>query len=436
MHLKKNSENLSAELIELRRDFHKYPESGWLEYRTSAKIADVLESYGYEVYVGKDVCQSTSRMGVPNGDILEKQEKRAVSEGANTRWIESMRGGHTGAVGVFKSTKPGPVVALRFDIDSLDIHESDSEQHAPVQKGFRSLHEGMMHACGHDGHATIGLGVARLLMENKESMKGEVRLLFQPAEEGCRGGKSMVDKGWLDGVDYFYSGHIAFQSFNLGEVVASVGGFLATTKLDVTYKGQAAHAGNKPEMGKSALLAAASASLHLHGIARHSGGKSRINVGVLQAGSGRNVIPDHAEMALETRGETTEVNEYMTGEAIRIIENIAKMYEVECEWKIVGKAPGAKSSEDLISFIQQEIAAVKGVSSSVSYRQLNASEDAVYMINKVQEQGGKASYLLFGSPIPAGHHDPLFDFNEDVLVVGAEVLARLVLSSVAAEQIG
>jgi len=429
MDLLKGLEKLEQELIDLRRDFHRYPESGWLEYRTSAKIASLLESYGYKVYVGKDACKSEARMGVPADNILKHHEERALQEGADPKWLELMRGGHTGVVGVIKSPNPGPVIALRFDIDSLDILESNAEHHVPVRKGFRSLHEGMMHACGHDGHAAIGLGVAKLLMENVDQLHGEVRLLFQPAEEGVRGAKAMVENGWVDGVDYFFSGHIAFQSFNLGEIVATVGGFLATTKLDVTYKGQAAHAGDKPETGKNALLAAASASLHLLGIPRHSQGKTRINVGKLTAGSGRNVIPDHATMAIETRGETTELNEYMTKEAIRIIENIAKVHDVECEWKIVGKAPGAKSNEELIPFIQSTIKAVSGVTSLVSYMDLNGSEDAVYMMNKVQEQGGKASYLLFGSPIPAGHHDPLFDFNEEILKTGSEILTRLVLSS-------
>lgn len=421
---------LNSEITLWRRDFHKHPESGWLEYRTSSKIADLLESYGYEVFVGESVCESSSRMGVPNADILEIHEKRALSEGANQKWIELMKGGQTGVVGVFKSNKPGPVIALRFDIDSLDITESNEDCHHPVIENYCSVHEGMMHACGHDGHAAIGLGVAKELMAHVETINGEIRLLFQPAEEGCRGAKSMVDKGWLEGVDYFYSGHIGFQSFQVGEIVASVDGFLATTKIDVSYVGKETHAGNKPEIGRNALLAAAATSLHLHGIARHSAGKTRINVGLLQAGSGRNVIPGSAKMALETRGETTELNDYMTEETIRIIENTAKVYNVECKWEVVGKAPGAQTDQAFTSFIEDTLQSVECVESIISNRKLNASEDAVYMINRVQEQGGQASYLLFGSPIPAGHHEPTFDFDEDVLKVGKEVLLHLVFASI------
>lgn len=423
------STTISNELIRVRRDLHKHPESGWLEYRTSSKIADVLENFGFEVYVGEQVCDTETRMGVPCDETLLQHEKRALSQGANPKWIEQMKGGKTGVVGVHKSAKPGPIIALRFDIDALNLNESSSKVHIPALEGFRSVHEGMMHACGHDGHAAIGLGVAQFIMKHKAECSGEIRLLFQPAEEGCRGAKSMVDKGWLDHVDFFYSGHIAFQSFQLGEVVASVGGFLSTTKLDVTFKGLPAHAGKTPEIGKNALLAAATASLHLHGIPRHGDGISRINVGLLKAGSGRNIVPDHATMAIETRGETSKINDYMTEETIRIIKSAAYMHDVECEWKIVGKAPGSTQNEIFSSFIQDELKSIKGLTTVLPYRELNASEDVVYMMNKVHSQGGEASYLLFGSPIPAGHHESLFDFNEEVLTIGVNVLTRLIFAS-------
>lgn len=419
---------MEQELRQFRRDFHQHPESGWLEYRTSAKIADLLSSYGYNVFVGKDVCETTSRMGVPSTEILAQHQQRALAEGANQKWVAQMTGGHTGVVGVLKTNKPGPIIALRFDIDALDITESDHEQHVPNKHDFHSVHAGMMHACGHDGHAAIGLGVAKLLKNQVDQLSGEVRLLFQPAEEGCRGAKAIVDKGWLTDVDYFFSGHIAFQSFQLGEVVAAVGGFFSTTKMNAVYKGVSGHAGNKPEIGKNALLAAASASIHLHSIPRHSAGISRINVGELHAGSGRNVIPDLATLSIETRGETTEINTFMTEETIRILKSIAKTYDVECEWKIVGEAPGAYPNRDFMNTLKPAIAAIPGVTSIIPYRTLHASEDVVYMMNHVQQQGGMASYLLFGSPLAAGHHEPTFDFNEDVLVIGVEVFTRVVLT--------
>src|SRR5699024_5121622 len=137
------SDNFNLEeLIKLRRDFHKHAESGWFEYRTSTKIAEMLTDFGYEVYVGKDVCKSTSRMGVPSNEQLIQQEKRAIDQGANYKWIKKMQGGHTGVIGVLRTNKSGPVIALRFDIDSLDIKESDSVEHAPNKYNFTSINEG------------------------------------------------------------------------------------------------------------------------------------------------------------------------------------------------------------------------------------------------------------------------------------------------------
>ena len=102
----------------------------------------------------------------------------------------------------------GPTVAMRFDIDALGVFEEHDPSHRPAKEGFNSVNEGFMHACGHDGHATIGLGVAKVLMSIKDQLHGTVKLIFQPAEEGVRGAKSIVDNGHLDGVDYLIGSHV------------------------------------------------------------------------------------------------------------------------------------------------------------------------------------------------------------------------------------
>jgi aminobenzoyl-glutamate utilization protein A len=426
MNIHQEVRNITEKLIHRRRDLHKHPESGWTEYRTSAIVADELTRLGFQVYVGKEVCKPESRMGVPKPAILLYHEQRALDEGANPVWVGKMRGGHTGVVGVIQTGTPGPVIALRFDLDSNDLTESESLEHRPALERFASCHSGMMHACGHDGHTSIGLGVAEVIAKYKDQLLGEIRLLFQPAEEGTRGAKSMVDAGWLNGVEYFFGGHIASRSRTLGEIVASIGGFLATTKINVTFAGRAAHAGSSPQDGRNALLAAAAAVLHLHGICRHSDGSTRINVGTLEAGSGRNIIADRAVMKLEVRGETTELNHYMKTEVLRIIEHTAAMYGVASECEIVGEAPGATSSQELIPIIRHEAGQMKQVISVVPYKDLGASEDVVYMLNRVQEQGGQASYMLFGSPLKDGHHQICFDFDEEVLSIGTEMFTRLI----------
>lgn len=429
MNIQEEMQKLFPQLVEWRRDFHQHPESGWVEYRTSAKIAEELTHLGFEVYAGPDVCKPESRMGVPHPNVLQFHERRAVEEGADPAWIRRMSGGQTGVVGILRTRRPGPVIALRFDIDALDMNESTEESHRPVRDRFASVHPGMMHACGHDGHAAIGLGAARMIMKLYElrRLNGEIRLLFQPAEEGARGSKSMVEAGWLDGVDYFFSGHIGSGSRTLGEIVAAVGGFLATTKINVTFHGRAAHAGSHPHEGRNALLAAAAAAVHLHGISRHGQGASRIHVGTLHAGTSRNVVAERAEMKLEVRGETTEINGYMKEEAIRVIDGCAAMYGTTAEIDVVGEAPSAKSSESLIPLIEQAASQTNRVNTVVPYRQSGASEDVVHMIRHVQQQGGQAAYMYFGTPLAAGHHQAAFDFDEQVLAVAVELYTRIVL---------
>lgn len=426
---RKEVKGIKKKIVSTRRNLHKYPESGWVEYRTASIVAEELSMLGFEVIVGKEAVLSSSRMGVPNAEILSFHEQQALEEGAKVRWLDQMKGGHTAVIGLLKSNIPGPTVALRFDMDSNDLSESNKGEHRPVQEGFTSLHDGMMHACGHDGHTAIGLGVAGLLAAHKSELPGEVRLIFQPAEEGSRGAKSIVDAGWLDGVDVFYSGHIGIQSKKVGEIVAAVSGFLCTTKIDVTFTGVPAHAGAAPHTGKNALLAASAATLHLHSISRHGGGATRINVGTLKAGSGRNVIPNTAFMQIETRGETEELNSYMVTEAMRMIESAGRIYDVETNIEIVGKGIDAPSSQECIPLVKQEVDKMDQVTSFIPEVNLGGSEDATYMMRRVQEHGGTASYLLFGSELKAGHHQDTFDFDEEVLPIAVELLSRLTVAS-------
>jgi aminobenzoyl-glutamate utilization protein A len=391
-------------------------------------VAETLEELGFRVFVGKEVCAPDFRMGVPSPEFLLSCENRAIEEGANPVWISKMKGGQTGVVGTMRFQRPGPLIALRFDIDSLELNESQDGNHLPKKLGFQSIHERIMHACGHDGHTAIGLGVAQFIQQNKEHLCGEIRLLFQPAEEGCRGAKSMVAAGWLEGVDYFFSGHIGFQCKRTGEIAGAVSGFLATTKINITFRGIASHAGESPEEGRNALLAAAAATVHLNGISRHGKGKTRINVGKLEGGTSRNTVADHATLEIETRGESSELNAYVKKEALRIVEAAAAIYDVTYEWDVVGEAPEANSNHELIPFIQEEVKKMGLEKYFIPHIQLNASEDVVYMINRVQEQGGKANYLLFGSNLEAGHHQQNFDFSEEVLPIGVLLLARLIQS--------
>jgi aminobenzoyl-glutamate utilization protein A len=419
-------EELSPTLLKWRRDFHRYAESGWVEFRTASIVASTLQEWGFEVKAGREVIKPEARMGVPSEAFLRQQEQRALSQGAVAEWLPRLSGGFTGVVGILDSGRPGPTVAFRVDMDALDLQESADADHLPAAEGFASVNANMMHACGHDAHTAIGLGLAYVLSRMKDDLRGRVKMIFQPAEEGVRGARSMVEAGVVDDVDLFFACHVG-TGVPLGEVVCGADGYLATTKIDVTYRGVASHAGGHPEDGKNALLAAASAVLNLHAISRHSGGNSRINVGVLHAGSGRNIIPNHAAFKLETRGDTSEVNEYILSRAMGVIHGAAAMYGVQAEIDIVGKADSSSPSPELLPYIRAQASKVAGVTSIVDTRDASGSEDATYMMERVKQRGGLASYLVFGTTLAAGHHNEKFDIDERVLGIGVQTLALCAL---------
>ncbi|MGI6685903.1 MAG: amidohydrolase [Bacillota bacterium] len=414
-------------LIEYRRDFHKYPEVGWTEFRTAVKITEILLDLGYKVKIGADAVCKKEMLGVPSEEELKKHMKRAICQGANPEIIKEMAGGLTGIIAEL-NCGDGPTVALRFDIDANDITEPKEEKHKPFREGFSSINPGVMHACAHDGHAAIGLGVAEAITKIKNQLKGKIRLIFQPSEEGARGARAMAAAGAVDGVDYILGAHIGFQATKNKQLICGAGKFLATTKFDVTFTGIPAHAGAAPEQGHNALLAAASAALNLHAIPRHGKGTSRITVGTLHAGQARNVIPPNAEMKIETRGETTEINDYMVNSVRNIIAGAARMYGVSYEIKTVGEAAGGESSRELSRTLKNIAQETDLFTDIIDYVSFGASEDYTNLMTTVQKQGGQGVYMMIGSKLASGHHDFYFDFDEAALADAVEFILKILVN--------
>ncbi|WP_099159710.1 amidohydrolase [Virgibacillus ndiopensis] len=417
---------LTPQLIEWRRSFHYEPELGFMEYVTTYKLGKELQKLGFTIHVGKEALDDDSRLGLPDEIALKEQEEKAVSCGVEESWLAKMRGGFTGLVAVWDTDKEGDHVAFRFDIDALPINETADVGHFPFQNEFASKEKNIMHACGHDGHMTIGLGVATYIATHHDNLSGRFTLLFQPAEEGGRGAKAMTEKGWLDDVDYFYTGHIGIQSMPVGTVAATIQGFLASTKLNAYFTGVSSHAGMHPELGKNALLATTTAASNLYAIPRHSDGITRINVGKIVAGSGRNIIPDNGYMEVETRGKTQEINQFMLDEAVRVIRAAANMHNVTCRIDQVGVTEEIACDQALISMIENWCGNSEFVKEVVPVAKVSGSEDASFMVNRVQQNGGKATYMLFGTELNYPHHHPSFDFQEEVLPVALETYVNIV----------
>lgn len=420
------AKELEPKTINWRRDFHKYAEVAWTEFRTASIVADTLTELGYQVLSGEQVVDAKAMMGVPGARELEKHQQRALEQGANPKWAEKMQGGKTGVVGILKFSKPGPTIALRFDMDANDAIEAEETAHRPFREGFASVNKGAMHACAHDGHTAVGLTVATLLSQLKDELAGTVKLIFQPAEEGVRGAKAMVVAGVAEDVDYLIGMHLGIGIKKKGQLTCQTEGFLATTKLDAVFIGVPAHAGAAPETGKNALLAAAAAALNLHAISRHSQGASRINVGVLQAGTGRNVVPANAVIKVETRGTTSAINEYVYGEAVRILNAAAAMYDVKVEMSEMGGAAGCGNDPQLVERISQVAKRVNLFEEILPSGNIGGSEDCTYFMERVQQRGGQAAYIMVGTDLAAGHHDFRFDFDEEAMFSAVALLGNLV----------
>ena len=407
---------LQEKTIARRRDFHKHAEAAWTEFRTAAYVAKTLTELGYTVATGADTHDESAMMGVPSKAELEKQMQRALEQGADKDWVAKMAGGKTGVVGTMKFAKPGPVVALRVDMDANDLVEAAEEKHRPFKEGFASINKGAMHACGHDGHTAVGLAVAEVLAGLKDELAGTIKLIFQPAEEGVRGAKAMMSKGVVDDVRYIVGMHLGVNLKKCGQVACKTEGFLATTKVDAVFTGTPAHAGAAPETGKNAILAACTATLNLHAISRHSQGASRVNVGVIQGGSGRNVIPANAVIKVETRGANSEINEYVYAEAVRIIEAAAAMQGCKVSMELMGGAAGCENDEALVARIRKVAERQKLLPDIVPAGNIGGSEDCTYFMERVQKNGGQAAFVMVGTELAAGHHDSFFDFNEAALL--------------------
>ena len=377
------AEELKDEMVERRRDLHRHPETGWTEFRTASMIIGELKKLGYDVKFGADVIDEKSMMGVPSEAELADYMQRAISEGADPELVKQMAGGKTGIVATLKTDKPGKTVAFRFDMDCNDVEEERCDEHRPAKEGFASEHKKAMHACGHDGHVTIGLSAAKLLAANKARLAGTVKLIFQPAEEGVRGAFAMMNAGVVDDVDYLFGGHIGFKATADNCLVTMTDGFLATTKLDAEFTGVSAHAGAAPEQGKNALLAAAQAAISLNTIPRHSKGSSRI------------------------------------------LNACAAMYDVKVKITMAGAAPACFADKELGHEVAELIEEKCHYDEVVEYVDMGGSEDCGYFMERVQQHGGRALYMMYGTKIAAGHHNSHFDFNEDCLWKAAATVTEI-----------
>lgn len=413
--------------IALRRDLHRHPEVGWTEFRTTALVREAIEALEPEVVrFGASLYEGVDRLGVPDQEILAAAMARAVEAGIDERDLGPMENGFTGLAADFVGGGDGPVIAIRADLDGLPLSESTSESHYPARAGFRSQIDGVMHACAHDAHTAVAIGVARALQSMRDRWTGRVRFLFQPAEEGTRGADAFVRGGLLDDVDVVLTFHILSNvGLDAGEIAPGVSDMLPTEKFVVRFAGVPSQFASSPERGRNALSAAAGVTLLAHAIPTRPGSRSMVNVGRLVSGTAANIVPASAVLTGEIRSDRLEEVAELAVAFKALSSGVASGFGVESSYEVTGYATDPRCDAALMDRI-----ALHATKAGLVVREpvsLGASDDASLMIDRVQELGGVGTYVAISGGAYHPHHSPDFDIDDRILPATVELLVRSVV---------
>lgn len=410
------------QLVAFRRALHRNAEPAFVEIGTAVRVEQALGGLPIRLLTGKAAQDLSSVVDFPSPETLDEWAARAVDSGLPADRVRYFREHGTALVADLVGTRPGPRWGLRVDIDALPMRESSDAAHFPVAHGFAATH-GAMHACGHDAHATIGVGLLHRLADR--DFAGSLRILFQPAEEGVRGAQTMIDAGVADEIDHMLAVHMAGDTA-VGGVVGSFSGGLATRKLKVDFEGKASHAAGAPESGRNALLAAATAALGIMGVPRFSSADTRLNVGTLVAGDGVNIVPSSAVMTCEVRATDDEVVDELVDRVRAIVEGAGLAQGVRTNVAVMGRSATLAPDDEMIDRIVAVATAHDDVTDVVRTRSLSGSDDANLLIRHVQQRGGRGAYLMIGAGSPGPHHSETFDIAEETIPTAIDILASLI----------
>ncbi len=370
-----------ASLAALRRDIHAHPETAFEERRTSDVVAAFLAAAGVEVHRG-------------------------------------LAG--TGVVGVLRVGSSERAIGLRADMDALPIQEQNLFPH-------RSRHEGRMHACGHDGHTAMLLGAAQYLAATR-NFDGTAVFIFQPAEEGEGGARVMIEQGLFERcpVQAVFGMH-NWPGLPAGQFAIMPGPMMASAdQFDITVKGHGAHAA-MPHQGADPVLAGAALLQALQTIASRT--LDPLDAAVLSvtrfhAGDAYNVIPDHAVLGGTVRAFRPEVQDQVEAAMERICNGIAASFGVQVSLDFRRGYPATINSAAEAEACRQVAAALVGPEQvRTDLRPSMGAEDFSYML-----QTRPGCYVWLGNGLGEGGcmlHNPHYDFNDDILPIGASYWARL-----------
>ncbi|MCI1709506.1 MAG: amidohydrolase [Chiayiivirga sp.] len=399
-----HADEIDARVIAWRRDFHQHPELGNQETRTAARVAEHLRGLGMEVRTG---------IGV------------------------------TGVSGVLRGGKPGPRIAIRADMDALPVTEAvDLPFASKVTTAYRGEAVGVMHACGHDAHVAILMGVAEELAARRESLSGEVMFVFQPAEEGppeigeVVGAKRMLDEGVFD---HFQPSAVlglhVWSALRAGEVGVRSGSILASAdEWAITVRGRQTH-GSRPWAGVDPLVVAAQILLGAQNITARQvdtvNSPVVLTAGMIKGGVRFNIIPDEARMVGTLRTFDAPVREDVIARLRRTAEHFAAASDATAELVVANNAPATHNDPALYRRLLPALQQAMGAEHTIEVPRYTIAEDFSQFANRVP------GFYFFVGATPAdqdpaaapANHSPHFYLDESALVVGRRAMVAVALKA-------
>ena len=376
---------LRDQLVATRRDFHRNPELSFQERRTGEIVASRLEALGWKV-------------------------RRHVAE--------------TGVVGLLEGSGPGRTVMIRVDIDALPIQE-------PNDRPYSSLVDGVMHACGHDGHTAVGMAVAELLSRYRDSIKGSIKLVFQPAEEIMSGAIRMIEEGVMKDpvVDRVLSFHL-WSGLPVGQVVSQAGAiFSSADEIRITVKGKGGH-GGMPHLSVDPILIASHVVTALQTVLSREIAPTQTAVlgfGTIHGGTAFNVVSDQVELSGTVRTLDDSVREFILKRTEEIAAAVARGLRGEAQFQHVRGAPAVVNDGSVARLVSEVAAPVVGEDNVVTILPPQVGDDATFFLKEAP-----GCYFLVGCSnarrgITASHHNAQFDIDEDALPLATRILTEAAL---------
>ncbi|MBL7827812.1 MAG: amidohydrolase [Saprospiraceae bacterium] len=397
----KMADQLEPRIIEWRRDFHQHPELSNREFRTAEKVAAHLRALGMEV-----------RTGIAK----------------------------TGVVGILKGAKPGPVIGLRADMDALPVQERVDLPFKSVQKSkYNGEEVSVMHACGHDTHVAIMMGVAEVLTSMKNQLSGTIVFVFQPAEEGPPadeegGAPLMIKEGLLDNpkMDVMFGLHISAQT-EVGKITYRSGGAMAASDwFYITVHGRQAH-GSAPWTGVDPIVISAEIIQGLQTIVSRQVDLTEhpavVTVGKIESGVRANIIPEIAEMVGTIRTLDTSMQRLIHQKLDLTARKIAESAGATAEVRIENKTPVTFNDPMLTAWALPSLREAAGDRNVIEHKPRTGAEDFGFFAQKIP----CFYFFLGGMPVgknPAetgGHHTPDFYIDESGLTLGVKAFCNLVI---------